>query len=390
MYDVIVIGAGPSGLMSAIETSKKFKTLLLEKNDGPGKKLLITGGGRCNVTNYKNNKDFINEIDHNKKYIYSIINNFGPYAIYDYFTNKKTPLKIEEEGKVFPKSNKSANILNTLINDTKAEIHYKEEVLEIKTGEIKEIITNKNTYKSKNIIICTGGSSFPKTGSNGSGIKFAKMIKQPTTNLFPAETSIILKEKLDLAGTSFENVEITNEKKKTSGNLIFTHNGLSGEAIMKLSEYIYKSSKKEVIIDLLPNMNEEQLKEELYNFDREKELGTYLSTHFSKKFSLYLLNKTNIDKKIKSLTKSDIEKLLKIIKNLKYDVKSVSKIEDAYVTGGGVDMNFINTKTMESKIHKGIYFAGETLDIHGPIGGYNITLALASGYTAGNSIKEKI
>jgi len=387
MYDVIIVGAGPSGLMASIESSKNFKTLIIEKNESPGKKLLITGGGRCNVTNYKSNKDFINEIDHNKKYIYSIINNFGPSDIFDYFNNRKAYLKIEEEGKVFPKSNKSVSILNTLINDTKAEIHYKEEVTKIKTGKIKEIITNKNSYKTKNIIICTGGSSFKETGSNGDGIKFAKEIKQPTTPLFPAEARIILKDKTDLAGTSLENIEVKNENKSFSGNVMFTHSGLSGEAVMKLSEYIYKSSKKEIILDLFPAINNTDLINEINKFNREKELVTFFNQYFSKKFSLYLVSKLNINKKIKSLTKSDYENIIFLSKNLKYEVENVDKLANAYVTGGGIDMNFIDTKTMESKIHPGIYFAGETLDIHGPVGGYNITLAFASGYTAGKSIK---
>ena len=293
MLDIIIIGSGPAGLMSAIISSKNNKVLVLEKNNCSGKKLLITGGARCNVTNNKNNKDFLEQIDYNKKYLYSTLNTFGPKDIIKFFNENNVLLKEEKENQIFPVSNKSSDILNALLNKIDNNIiSYNEDVKEIiKKENHYEIITNKNTYLTKNVIVATGGSSYKNTGSTGDNIKFAKMLNQPVIKLFPAETSIITKEKNDLAGTSLEYVKVRLNKKITDGNLIFTHKGLSGTSIMKMSEHIYLSNEKIIYIDLNPLKTEEELKNELNNFDREKEIHTYLENYFTKKFSLYLLNK---------------------------------------------------------------------------------------------------
>ncbi len=387
MYDCIIIGAGPSGLMAAIQASENNKTLLIEKNSTPGKKLLITGGGRCNLTNLKSNNDFLDEVEYGKKYLYSAINKFGPSDIYDYFMQNGVPLKEEKDNRIFPVSNKSADILRALSKNTKnVEFKYREKVINIKNGEIKEVVTCKNIYKTKKIIIATGGSSFKSTGSDGDNMKFAKILNQPVIPLFPAETSVILEEKTDLAGTSFENVKIKFGNKHKTGNLIFTHGGLGGEAIMKMSEHIYKSAKKEILIDFLPHIELNEFKTLLNNFDREKEIVSFLNTFFSKKFSTYLTGKLKIGKKIKSLNSQEIDRTANLIKSFSFKVKGTESLEKAYVTGGGIDMKQIDCRTMESKISKGIYFVGEALDIHGPIGGYNITLALSTGYIAGKNI----
>jgi predicted Rossmann fold flavoprotein len=238
MYDVIVIGAGPAGLMASITASKKNKVLLLEKNEISGKKLLITGGGRCNVTNLKSNKDFLDEVNYNKKFLYSAINKFGPQDIYDYFIKHGVKLKEEEDNKIFPVSNRSSEILQCLIDELKkVEVRYHENVLNIKIlDDIKEVTTNKGIYTCKNIIIATGGSSFKHTGSTGDNMVFARKIKQPVINLFPVETSLILDQDVSiLAGTSFDNVTVKYLKKKESGNLIFTHKGISGSASIDTS-----------------------------------------------------------------------------------------------------------------------------------------------------------
>lgn len=389
MYDCIVIGAGPAGLMAAMESSKNNKTLLIEKNPAPGKKLLLTGGGRCNLTNLKNNNDFLDEIEYNKKYLYSAINKFGPREIYNFFEERNVPLKIEKENQVFPQSDKARDILDTLVKELgKTEQKYNETVIDIKNHEIKEVITNKGIYKTKNIIIATGGSSFKHTGSSGDNLKFADILNQPVIPIFPAETGIKLSSKNDLAGTTITEVLVTFDKRKAYGNLMFTHTGLSGTAIMKISEFIYKGQEKEIKIDLLPNLNREEILALINSFDREKELFSFLNEFFTKRLSLYLINKSNLNKKIKSLTKTDIENIINILKGLNFEVKDVNELDTAYVTGGGIDLKYLDSMRMESKINKGIYFVGEALDIHGPIGGYNITLALSTGYLAGNSINK--
>lgn len=391
MYDVIIIGSGPAGLMAGTQLQNK-KVLLLEKNNNPGVKLLLTGGGRCNLTNLKNSNEFLNNINYNKKYLYSAINKFGPYDIYNYFINNGVKLKEEEENKIFPISNKASDILNTLVENNKNTIfRYNEQVINIQLKDnYKEVITNKNIYQTKNIIIATGGSSYKHTGSTGDNLKFAKLLNQPVVNIFPAEVGIILKDKLDLAGTSLNNVEIKYINYKKSGNLIFTHKGLSGTSIMKMSEFIYLNNEKIITIDFLPDTNEEELINMINNYDREKEILSFMNTLFSKKLSIYLINRSNINikVKIKQLVKQDIVNIINIIKQCSFDVQKVDDINNAYVTGGGIDLNYVDTTTMESKINKGIYFVGESLDIHGPIGGYNITLALSTGFLAGTSIKE--
>lgn len=390
MYDVIIIGAGPSGLMTAIQIDKNVKTLILEKNEKSGKKLLITGGGRCNVTNLKSNNDFLNQIEHNRKYLYSTINNFGPQDVYDFFSSNSVKLKEEEDNRIFPVSNKSIDILNVLLNNlNNTKIEYSTIVKEIiyEENNIK-VITNKGKYITKKLVIATGGTSFKKTGSSGDHIKFAKMLNHKVVDLYPVETGIILKEKLDLVGISLDSVIGYCNKKTYEGNLIFTHKGLSGSVIMKMSEHIYLNNIKSIEIDFLKDYTQEEFRNIITNYNREKELITLLSNYLPKRLCYYLIEKSNLNSniKIKNLTKTQILTIANNIKKSNFEIDRVCDIDCAYVTGGGIDMKYINTKTMESKVKKGIYFVGECLDIHGPIGGYNITLALSAGYTAGINI----
>ncbi|MEG0995260.1 MAG: aminoacetone oxidase family FAD-binding enzyme [Bacilli bacterium] len=218
LYDVIIIGAGPSGLMTAIAVANNLKILILEKNNIAGKKMLLTGGGRCNLTNLKSNNVFLDVIEYNKKYLYSAINKFGPSEICNFFETNGVLLKEEKDNQIFPISDKASSIVNFLVNSLdNVKINYNEFVTNIiNNGKIKEIQTNKGEYFTSNIVIATGGNSYQKTGSCGDHMKFAKMLKQPTISLYPAEVGIILEEELDLAGTAVENVEIIykNYKKK--------------------------------------------------------------------------------------------------------------------------------------------------------------------------------
>ncbi len=374
MYDVIIIGAGVSGLMAA-SLIKNKKVLILEKTNSSGKKLLLTGNGRCNITNLKENRLFLDNVNYNKKYLYSTINLFGAKEVFEYF--KSIKLKIEDDDKVFPCSDKASDILNCLMSKIKCKINYNEQVIDIKIDENIMITTTKQKYIAKKIIIATGGSSYKVTGSGGDHIKFCKMLNQPYIELFPAETSIILKEKNNLAGTSFDNVHI--KKFKNHGNLMYTHKGLSGTAIMNISGEIYLNKIKDVYIDFKPEITSDEI---LKLLDKEKFVLTVLNEWFSKKFSEYLLNKLNISNcKIKQLDNKKIKNLIELIKNHHYIIDKVNEIDYAYVTGGGVNLKYIDTKTFESKINKNVYFIGECLDIHGPIGGYNITLALSTAYS---------
>ena len=388
MYDVIIIGAGVSGLMCAT-TLKNKKILILEKNNKAGKKLLITGGGRCNLTNLISNNEFINNISHNNKYLYSCINAFGPNDIYNYF-NKFTDLKVEDNNKVFPRSNKSYDILNVLIKDVEDKIVYNEEVLNIKYVDNNiEIVTKNNKYISKKLVVATGGSSYKNTGSTGDHIKFCKLLNQPVIDLYPAEVGLTINVLESLSATSFDNVVVSSKKIKKEGSLIFTHKGLSGEAIMNMSEYVYLNDISKIYIDFLPNIDKEELDNEI-NSCCNILLKTILNKYFTKKFSKYLLDINNIldNELIKHINKNKIKNIISNIKNMEFEIIEKPKLDFAYVTGGGVDLKYINTMNFESKINKNIYFIGECLDLHGKVGGYNITIALSTGYKCGSEINK--
>ena len=385
IYDCIVIGAGASGLMFSNIISKKLNTLVLEKNNSAGKKLLITGNGRCNLTNNLDNKEFLNNINHNKKYLYQTIYKFGPKEVINYF---KLPLK-NENGKIFPVSNDSSEVLNYLLKHKNTDIKYNNEVIKIEKENNKYILyTKNNIYKTNYLIIATGGSSFKRLGSSGDNIKFSKMLNQKTVPIYPCETSIILKNKYDLAGTSFDNIILKVNKKSFEGNLIFTHNGLSGHSVMSASEHIYLEKTKEIYIDFLPNITQEYIKKDMLE-NKNNSILNYLSTYFTKKFITFTLEYLNISNdNIKSINLKNIDLLINTLKNYKFSVKSVSDIDKAYVTGGGVDLKDIDTSNFSSKTNHNLFFIGEALDIHGPIGGYNLTLAFSSAYSAASYINE--
>ena len=389
IYDVIIIGAGPAGLMAANQLKKGVKFIILEKNNDCAKKLLLTGGGRCNFTNRKPVNEFVSNIIHNQKMLYSIINRFGPEDIIDFFDKKGVKCKEENDNRIFPLLNKAYYIKEALLKNVEKNILLNEDVIEINPLEIGyEIKTKKNIFLAKKLIVSTGGASFSKTGSTSDHIKLATSLNQPVTTLKAAETGVkLIKKDPSLAGTSIENVLVKYGKIKIKGNLLFTHSGLSGTSIMNLSEFIPENQPSTIIVDLLPNFSIEELQKRISNYSQDKELTSFLTEFFSKRFSTYL---SGNHKKMNQISKKDKEQIINKLKNYEFTVNGTTGIESAYVTKGGINMKFINTKTMESKINKGLYFIGESLDLHGPIGGYNLTIAFATGYIAGHAINEMI
>ena len=393
MYDVIVIGSGPAGIMASIKAAENKKTvLLLERNDSIGKKLKLTGGTRCNLTNLKTTSDFINQIPVNNKTLYSCLSQFGPQDIYNYFESIGVKLKVEDHDRVFPQSNKAETIIEALYNElikNEVDIHFNESVEDINiNNDIKEIKTNKDTYQAKNVIIATGGKSYPHTGSTGDGYKLSNMLKQPLTKLYPAETFLISSKEYPLAGITLDNVEVSINKRTVDGSLLFTHVGVSGPAIFKISEEVYKNleanNQASIKIDLLPQYTVDKMMSLLNNYNQKKNISSFLKEYLPKRLAEYLI--TDGERMIVTISKADKMKLIQLVKGFEIDIKKTGTIEQSFVTGGGVDIKYINPKTMESTINKGIYFVGEVLDIHGHTGGYNITIALSTGYAAGVSI----
>jgi predicted Rossmann fold flavoprotein len=392
MYDVIVIGAGPAGMMASITSAaNNNKVLLIEKNASVGKKLALTGGTRCNLTNLKSINDFIKEIPVNNKMLYSTLNKFGPQDIYDYFNKLGVSLKVEDNDRVFPVDNKATTVIEALYQELikyKVDINFNETVKEINNNnDYKIVVTDKDSYKTNKIIITTGGCSYPQTGSTGDGYKLAKMLNQEVTKLYPAETFLITKESIPLAGLTLDDVLISLNKKQVNGSLLFTHIGLSGPAIFKISEEVYKQLQDNkyvsINIDLIPNYTLEELLIYLNEYDQKKEIISFVREYLPKRLADYITNDMGTNAKIGTISKIKKQLLIENIKNFKIDIKATGTIEQSFVTGGGIDIKNINPKTMESTINKGIYFAGEILDIHGHTGGYNITIALSTGYVAG-------
>lgn len=396
MFDVIIIGGGPAGMMASIVVAPKNRVLLIEKNNKLGKKLELTGGGRCNLTNLKNINDFIKEIPVNNKFLYSALNQLGPKEIYDYFTNIGVPLVVEDNDRVFPKDNKSKSIINALhqqVIKNNVSINYNEQVISIKNIDDDYLVTTtKDSYRTKKVIIATGGCSYPETGSSGDGYKIAKTLNQEVTSLYPAETQLKYKNKLPLAGITLEKVIIKFKNKTVEGPLLFTHKGLSGPAIFKISEDIYKelliNDYVTLNIDLIPEFSFDELLDKLTLFDQNKEIISFVKEYLPKRLIEYIL-KEEIKTKVGKISNLNKRTLINKIKYFDINIKETGSIEQAIVTGGGINLKYINPKTMESIINKNIYFAGEILDVHGHTGGYNITIALSTGYVAGISCRKE-
>lgn len=390
MYDVIIIGAGPAGLMCSRQLSDKLNTLIIEKKESCGKKLLLTGGGRCNLTNNKDNRSFLEEIKHNKKYLYSTIHAFGPKEIMNFF-NESIALKEEEDNKIFPQSDRAKDVLDVLMNKQQSTIVYEEEVKEIipYDGGFK-VVSNKRNYESTYVVVATGGASFTLTGSSGDHMRFAKQLQQPTIPLYPAETSIILEKVYDMAGASFSNVEIKAKKHKVNGTLMYTHKGLSGSSIMKISEHIHLEGIKEIRLDVLVDKSLEDILS-CFEQHRESQINSVIAKLTTKRYASHILELANIEEhiKVKQLNAKQHQKLALLLKEQVIKVEGSAPLTSAYVSGGGIDVKKLDTKTFESKIHSNLYFIGECVDIHGPIGGYNITLALSTGYSAAKAILNK-
>lgn len=405
MSKVIVIGAGPAGMMAAIEASKNHEVILLDGNERIGKKLFITGKGRCNVTNAKDISEFFEYIPGNPHFLYSSLYSFTNDDTMNFFEKEGIELKVERGDRVFPESDKSSDIIRGLSNAlsrTNVKIRLNSKVTDVKFKDKKItglMINNEESLVGDYYIMATGGASYPLTGSRGEGQEFAKKLGHNIIPLTPALVPIEIKDSKtkELMGLSLRNVEIVikeNDKKvvyKNFGEMLFTHFGVSGPLVLSGSRFIKKDKDYKLHIDLKPALNLGELDKRV-----QKDFNKYLNRDFKNSLDELLPQKlipTIIEisgiaetKKVNEITKEERKKLVNVIKDLTYDIKGLRPLAEGIVTAGGVDIKEIDPSTMKSKIISNLSFCGEVMDVDAFTGGYNVQIAFATGFIAGNNI----
>lgn len=410
-FDVIVIGGGPSGLMASVAAAEHgASVLLIDKGAKLGRKLGISGGGRCNVTNVKERDELISHIPGNGRFLYSAFDHFNNQDIIAFFEGLGIALKEEDNGRMFPVSDKASSVVSTLINKVRGlgvQIMTDSPVSRVIYGEgaVKGVqLGSGKTISSAAVIIATGGKSVPQTGSTGDGYPWAEAAGHTITELFPTEVPIISREEWiksgELQGLSLRDVALTvwNPKGKKvishRGDMIFTHFGLSGPIALRCSQFLRQVQRKsgndtvEMSIDLFPDLNLQEVESSLQDkLDQEpkKAIRNSLKGLLPERLIPLLLAKADLDGDITGhhVSKNGLHALAGILKRMPVNVHGTRSLSEAFVTGGGVNLKEIDPKRMESKLMQGLFFCGEVLDIHGYTGGYNITAAFSTGYTAG-------
>lgn len=410
-YDVIVIGGGPSGLMASIAAGENgANVLLVDKGTKLGRKLAISGGGRCNVTNRLPIEEIIKHIPGNGRFLYSAFSEFNNEDIIAFFEKLGIQLKEEDHGRMFPVSNRAMDVVEALLKrmkelkvDTRTSTSVDEVLYE--NGEtVGILLKDGETIAAKAVVIAVGGKSVPHTGSTGDGYPWATKAGHTITDLFPTEVPLTSDEpfvkKKELQGLSLRSVDLSvlNPKGKKiithKMDMIFTHLGISGPAVLRCSQYVVKAMKKwnlthvAMQIDSMPDQNEEQLFQSIHK--QVKEDGKKAAKNIFKglvpeRYLLFLLDRAEIDHDEKGdhISSEKIRQFTKLLKQFTFNVNGTLSIDKAFVTGGGVSIKEIEPKTMASKKMNGLFFCGEVLDIHGYTGGYNITSALVTGRLAG-------
>ena len=410
---IVIIGGGPAGMMAGITAKKNHpndEIIILEKNNILGKKLLITGKGRCNITSSLDISEFIKNIPGNGMFMYSAFEKYTNKDIINFLENNGVKTKIERGNRVFPVTDNSRDVLNAFERELRkinVQVIFNTEVIDIKKEKKFIITTNLDKIEADKLIIATGGVSYKVTGSTGDGYKFAKEFGHTITPIKASLVPLEIKEKEDcknMQGLSLKNVSIKikdEEKNKIIyedfGEMLFTHFGVSGPIILSSSahlirykniEELFKKFKIKLFIDLKPALSEEQLDlrilrdfEELKN----KEFKNSLFKLIPKKMIDYIIEKSNINpnKKVNEITKEERKNLVKLLKNIEFIITKTRSVEEGIITAGGINVKEINPSTMESKLIKDLYFAGEIIDVDAYTGGFNLQIAYSTGYTAG-------
>ena len=408
MKNVAVIGAGAAGLMAAFSAAKNGnKVTVFEKNEKCGKKIYITGKGRCNLTHDCTPDEFLSNVVSNAKFLTGTIYSFSPQRTMQFFEDGNLKLKVERGARVFPVSDKASDVTKCLENYCKEVgvcFNFNEKVLKISVlnSTMSGITTTKADYSFDKVIVCTGGMSYPLTGSTGDGYLFAESVGHSLIKQVPALCGLNVNGDYykKLQGLTLKNVKLSlfidNKKyKEFFGEMLFTHYGISGPIVLSASSLINRLSLSRIklILDLKPALTDEQLDARLLrDFDKykNKDIANCLKELLPNALIAVVLQKSGVpfDKKTNSITKSERLSLLTCIKNFDIIISSLRGFDEAIVTAGGVNVNEINPKTMESKLIKGLYFCGEVLDVDAFTGGFNLQIAFSTGYAAGNSIKD--
>ena len=411
MRKVIVVGGGAAGLMAAVSAAQSgAEVVLLEKNNRLGKKLLITGKGRCNVTNTAQLQDFVKNIPGNGKVLYSVFSKFFNWDVRSFFEELDVPLKEERGGRVFPVSDKAIDIVNAferILRKLAVQIKLDEAVrfLKVEDNKVVGVITEEDKYyEADAIILATGGSSFPGTGSTGDGYRMARQIGHTVEPLFPALVPLECEEDWvkEFQGLSLRNINLSvlvdgKNTQEMFGEMLFTHFGVSGPIILSLSRDIAKYLKAgktvELSLNLKPALTREQLDKRICrDFEKynRKQIKNALGDLLPSKMISNIIDLAFIDenKYVNQISKEERERLVDLLQNLVMTVTKTRPLSEAIVTAGGISTKEINPKTMESKLIKDLYCVGEVVDVDAFTGGYNLQAAFSMGFVAGENASQ--
>lgn len=398
MARVIIVGGGPAGIMAALSAAKNNEVILIEKNKEIGMKLRLTGGGRCNITNNRDIEEFFDKIVNNNKFLYSALYTFSNYSLLEYLSSKGLEYKVELDEKVYTKSDKADEVIDLLKNDLRnndVNIKYNTTITDliIEDNVIKGVITS---YGEKilgdKIIITTGGKSFPNTGSDGTMYSVLEKYGHTITPIYAALIPLVIKEEFvkKLQGVSMKDVVVSAKIKKKkiekSGDMLFTHFGISGPAVLKLSSYVNKAlteGEVEITLDFLKDKSKEEISK-IMRSNTNKTVFNNLKGVLPQNFLKVVFEILGLSEiKASDLKKEDEYKVIEYMKEMKLKARETLTIKAAQVTSGGVKVKEINASTMESKLIKNLYFAGEVIDVDAETGGYNLQIAFSTGYLAG-------
>lgn len=404
---IIIIGGGAAGLLAAASAALNTanEVVIIEKGAACGRKLNITGKGRCNITNDAEKEDFIKAFHPNGRFLYSAFSRFFSYEIKTLLADMGVETKTERGGRVFPISDKASDVTQALLRyakkcGAKIKTNVTAKSIDVKNGRVCGVNIYGGYMDCDCVIIATGGMSYPKTGSTGDGYRMAGELGHTINALSPALSALFTKEKwvASLSGLSLKNAAVTayaGEKKIASdfGEMLFTHTGISGPVILTLSRSVRKHDNATLSIDLKPALSKEMLHARLIrDFKHSRVLKSYFKELLPKSLAelFPVLSNVDGDRRTSSVTVSERNAIVDTLKDLRLTIKGLAPIEEAIVTAGGVKISEINPATMESKLVNGLFFAGEVIDIDAETGGYNLQAAFSTGYAAGMGAAEYV